>query len=539
VTAVLEGGVQRAGEQVRINVQLIDARTDDHIWSQIYDRKLTAANIFAIQSEIAESIAEALRASLTTEARQRIDSVPTKSLSALEEYFLGRQSVAQRKITEIELAAKHFENAVELDPNFALAWVGLADTYILQWAYGRDVAKDEMFARSRDATDRALQIDPDLGEAYASVGKRRNFEGDPEGAEAAFKRAIQLNPNYAPAYQWYAEMLRDLSGRVDDALDMSSKAVERDPQSAIIRRDYGLVLENAGRYDESLEQYRRAIEIIPNFGPALWDMAFLQWNVYGRVDIAIACLSRLVSDDPDAFAMIALTMAYLELGDSQQAEAWLERSMELRLDRFSYSVSAMLHLHRGDLATAVEFAEKALEGPRSILFGWIMLALLRDSDFETGNPARSLARYELSYPELLNENGPEIDRTNLNTAIGLAAVHLNLGEAAKAERLLGRCQSVIETLDRMGWQGFGIADVHIHALRGDEDKALSALRQAVEEGWRTEWWFHLKYDTNLQSLRDESEFQALSSAVEADMAEQLRRVRDWGGDGEWPPLPGM
>jgi TolB-like protein/Tfp pilus assembly protein PilF len=269
VMAVLEGGVQRAGEQVRINVQLIDARTDDHLWSEIYDRQLTAANIFSIQSEIAGSIADALRATLTTTARERIESVPTHSLEALEEYFIGRQLLEKRTVEALLKADDHFEKAIALDPDFALAYVALADTYRLQANYA-GFPRDEMIIKGQAAVDKALQLKPLLGEAHTSLANLKNMRGDVEGAEASFKRALELNPNYAPAYQWYGEMLGWNFGRpgpqfnrIEDALELSKKAVTLDPMSPIIHNDYAEVLENAGRFEDALAEYKEAVEIDP------------------------------------------------------------------------------------------------------------------------------------------------------------------------------------------------------------------------------------------------------------------------------------
>ena len=205
VAAVLEGGVQRAGKQIRINVQLIDADKDQHLWAKIYDRQLTAENIFAIQSEIATAIANALRAALSPQEKAKIEAVPTQNLEALEAYFKGKQAIVSRTSAGLAAAVDYFQQAVKLDPGFALAFVGLADTYQLQIDYS-GLPKEEMNARAQAAIDKALSLNDKLGEAYASLGmlKDRNYEFTP--AEAAFEKALQLNPNYAPVYNWYGNL---------------------------------------------------------------------------------------------------------------------------------------------------------------------------------------------------------------------------------------------------------------------------------------------------------------------------------------------
>jgi len=154
VATIMEGGVQRAGDTIRINVELIDATTDEHLWAEIYDRQLTAASIFAIQSEIATAVAEALRATLSLDERQRLATIPTENLPALEAYFLGKQAIATRVTAKLAQAVDHFQRAIELDPNFALAYVGLADTYRLQANYA-GFPRDEMNVKGQTAVDRA------------------------------------------------------------------------------------------------------------------------------------------------------------------------------------------------------------------------------------------------------------------------------------------------------------------------------------------------------------------------------------------------
>ena len=162
---ILEGGIQRSGDQVRSNVQLIDATTDEHLWAEIFDRKLTAENLFTIQSEISRTIADALQATLSPEEERRIDTKPTDNLAAYDNYLRGRQLMATRKSKELELAAAAFQKAVELDPEFALAWVGLADTYNLLPAYGTLNKQDSIPIRA-NSVEQALSIDEQLGEDY-------------------------------------------------------------------------------------------------------------------------------------------------------------------------------------------------------------------------------------------------------------------------------------------------------------------------------------------------------------------------------------
>jgi len=536
VATVLEGGVQRAGEQVRINVQLIDARTDDHLWSEIYDRQLTATNIFAIQSEIAKSIAGALRATLTPGARERIDSIPTENLEALEAYFLGRQSMVTRGITDLARAAGHFEEAVANDPGFALAYAGLADTYLLQGSYG-GLTMEEGLTKSKAAAEQALQLDPRLGEAYASVAKRKRLEGDDEEAEASYQRALELNPNYAQTYQWYGEMLARLPGRMTEALELSRRAVELDPKSAIIVNDYGETLQYAGKLDEALEQYRQAVEMEPRFAPGYRRIGALYATRLGRLDKALAAFQEAFSIEPDSLlTSILIGLTYLELGDLQHAESWSDRALALALAvDFVPDIVVALHAYRGEDDEALAYANKDLESDRGTLRS---LRVIRDHEVKNGNLAEARIRFKQAYPELFDATALNIGRDNRETAVDLAYLLLQTGEQAQAEHLLDQSEAAIALGHRLTTiEVFAVLEARIHALRGDKANAIAALRQAVDQGWRWQAWYFLEHDPVLAPLHAEPEFQSIKAVVTADMAEQLARVREWEANGELASIP--
>jgi len=535
VATIMEGGVQRAGDTIRINVQLIDAATDQHLWAQTYDRQLTAASIFAIQSEIATAIAEALRATLSLDEQQRLATVPTESLAALEAYFLGKQRMEKRTTVALAEAFEHFSEAVALDPDFALAYVGLADTFRLQANYA-GLPKDEMDAKGQAAIDKALQLNDRLGEAYTSLANLRRRRNDFEGAETAFKRALELSPNYAPAYQWFGEFLAWQVGRPADALALSRRAVALDPLSAIINTDYAEALSLAGRFDEALAQYKKAIEIDPAFAVAHLQIGQLLWYVRGRLDEAVSWIRKSISLDPgNAFRPYMLGLAYLDLGDEHQAQYWIDRSIELGLqDSTANFVLALLHFYRDEKKRTLEYARKlqVIDARSSAA-----LEILAHYDLKEGRYAEARTRYEQGYPALLNENEPRIDRSNYAGAIVLALVLSNTDEQDRADMLLDRSLAFIHTLPRLGYRGYLISDVRIYAQRGKKEEALVALRQAIDQGWRRYWWYYLEHDMGLEPIRHEPEFQAIVKEVKADMAEQLARVREWEADGKLAPIP--
>jgi len=256
VATVMEGAVQRSGNTVRINVQLIDANTDEHLWAEIFDREMTAENLFAIQSEISQKIANALEAALSPEETQRLNDFPTQSMEAYNAYLRGRQLLPQRNARGLEQALEAFGEAVELDPNFALAWVGIADSATLLRTHG-SIDPVKQVEMTKNAVDRALEIDPTLGEAWVSQGALFETIGQYEEAETSYRRGIELSPNYAMAYQWYAELIDNTNDRLQEALTLFNKAAQLDPLSAIIKQVTAGLYARMGRYVEAEAAYKQ------------------------------------------------------------------------------------------------------------------------------------------------------------------------------------------------------------------------------------------------------------------------------------------
>ena len=538
VATVLEGGVQRAGDRVRINVQLIDAATDKHLWADTYDRRLTAANIFAIQTEIATAIADALRATLSTEEQQLLDTVPTENMAALEAYFRGKQRMAKRSSAALAEAVDDFNRAIELDPNFALAYVGLADSYQLQEEYS-GLPRDEMIERAQAAIDRALALDDRLAEAYTSLGGIEDLRNDYKAAEAAYQRSLALNSNYVTAYHWYSILLGGPLGRRDEALEVIKKAAELAPRSPIILQNVGNGYDSVGRSDESLAWYRKSIEVDPDFpGGYLW-IGSHYWVVKGQLDEAARWLRKCLSVDPGNLGgMSGLGWLFLDLGDLDRAEFWIERSIGLAPEGFFPNLAMqLLHLYRGDLSAALEYGRRAFETEYSRTFGFSSFEPVLIREMRAGRYREARAAFEKIAPELLNEDSPRVGNRNYRAAIDLALILSKLGEHERADWLLESSLQYIQQIPRLGNEGYAIADVKIYAVQDDRKKALSALQRAIDEGWRGLWWYFLKHDPTLESLHDEPEFQAMVAEIEADMAAQLARVREMERNGELEPIP--
>ena len=521
VTQVLEGGVQRAGERVRITVQLIDAATDAHLWAESYDRELTAANIFAIQSEVAAAIAAALETTMTAGEKARVNAVPTRSLEAWEAYQRGKQRMARRTSVSVAESLEYFRKAIGSDPGFALAYVGLADAFHIQFFYGY-APRAATLAGADEAIRKALELDPNLAEAHTSLAKLFEHRDDTERAEVEYRKAIELNPNYATVHHWYALMLA-FEGRFGEALQEAEKAEALDPLSAIINNMVAIALEGEGRFEEALAGYRKAIENDPGMPVLYGNIAALQAYAYGRFDKAIPWDEKASELDPDDANFLAGPgWDYLDLGDDARAEQWLKRAIQRGAESvFANDATAFWHLYRGEPAKALVFARRsfAVDPRRSEA-----LTLLRDADLAAGNWQAARARYATAFPELLAAAPPKINAMNYGAAVNLAVVLHKTGERDRANQLLDRSDQFIRTIPRMGMNGYGITDVEIYALRGQRREALTALRQAEKDGWRSSWRYYRDFDPALASIRNEPEFKAVFADIERDMVRQRARL---------------
>jgi TolB-like protein/Flp pilus assembly protein TadD len=522
VTKVLEGGVQRSGDRVRVTVQLVDAMTDTHLWAESYDRELTAANIFAIQSEVAAAIAGALQTALTPAEQARAKEVPTQNLQAWEAYQLGKQRMAKRTSADFADAERYFREAIDLDPKFALAYVGLADTLTLQIQYS-GAPQESALSNAEKALAEALELDPNLAEAWASSGLIAHQRSQYDRAESMFRRALELNSNYAPARHWYSLVL-DTVGRLDEALAQIQRAAELDPLSTVIKDVLAQNLASQGRFHEAEASYRRAITINPSNPGAHLGLALLNAYAFDRFTDAVPLAQKAMElDSGSPRPSFLLARLYFDLGDdnklfdmtAQAAKRWPD-------DPFIQLQVAVVNLIRLDAAGAVRYAQRAFEvNPRLHL----PLSILRNADLQNGRDAAALARYEKAYPELFVQRAPGIDRSNFRAAIDLALVFQKRGDSERASVLLDGAARVFRTHSRLGASGYWVADVAIHALRAQKAQALEALRDAEKAGWRGPGWrYYRDFEPNLASIRSEAEFKAVFADIERDMARQRAQL---------------
>lgn len=360
VDHVLEGSVRRAGERIRVTAQLIDVHTDTHLWSNTYTRDLD--DIFAVQDEIARSIVDALKVTLTGEQASRISRRLTANVEAYNKYLQGRQLWHQRGVERLKLSADLLREATELDPEFAQAWAALADSYVLRPEYlavnSGDADIERLIGLARDASNRALELQPDSAQALTTRGYLRfMYEYNHAGAREDLQRAIELEPGYATAHQWYGEFLaahRDIEG----ALAQFAIAAELDPLAPIMWHVTGWVLEGAGRLEESVSAYQHALSIAPDFESSWGNMMWVYYRM-GQVKAAKQAKQRFLelnqNVDRDYVRMISNAFT-----DPVARGEFIEWSTENPGESEAFSIASLL-MEFGQPELAMDNLEAGLE----------------------------------------------------------------------------------------------------------------------------------------------------------------------------------
>src|SRR5213594_2971028 len=376
VTNILEGSVQKANEQVRVNVQLINALTDAHLWADTYDRKLV--DIFSVESEIAKTIADSLQAKLTGSEKQMMASQPTTDMTAYELYHKGLSLWERRSGDNIPKAIVFYEQAIARDPNYALAYAGLAKSYILLPGYAGADRRDAS-VKAKDAALKALRLDLNLAEAHAALGKVLFFsEIDLPGAMREYKRAIELQPNDATAHHWFGNDSLAALGQFEEAIAEGKRAVELDPLSTVINVDLGETFYYAHRYDEAARQMRKTLEIDPTSFYAHYNLGIVL-QLKGDLSGAIAEYEKAkqLGDNPLVSALCASAKALA--GDKDAALQMLTELDEISKHREVVGyLRALLYLSLNNKDEALRWLEQGYEERDGSNISWIKVDPLLD-----------------------------------------------------------------------------------------------------------------------------------------------------------------
>lgn len=389
VQAILLGRVVQHGEELTLNLELVDTQTENVIWSAQYKRRQT--DHVSMQPEIARDVSAKLRQKFTDADEKRLEKRQTENTEAYQLYLQGRYQWNKRTKESLKLAVEYFQQAIEKDTTYALAYSSLADCYTVFSTYNL-APPTEAYTKARIAAQKALEIDPTLGEAYATLADvRESFDWDFAGSERDYQKALALAPNYATAHQWYGELLRKL-GRADEALAEQRRAQELDPLSRVINSSLGITLYYARRYDEAIVQMRKVIETDANFATP-YRVLGLCYTAKGMYAEAISEFQKAVAisnNGGDELAGLAYALA--KSGNRSEALKILDQLNEQQKREYvDLSSLAKVYLALGEKEEAFAALEKAYQEKSSGL-PYIKVNPVYDEEFRSNPRFQELLR---------------------------------------------------------------------------------------------------------------------------------------------------
>lgn len=518
---LLEGSLRKASGRVRITAQLIDTGSGFHVWSDTYEK--SDQDLFALQDEIATAISD----ELSTRIEGVVAEVPAESDTAnpeaLEAYLKGREAWRKRTAASLERAETMFLQAVELDPEFARAWSGLADTYLLQADYGRR-SDEEAIRLAEPAAVKAVVLGPKLGEAWASLGLLRMSAGQYKAAQSSLEQAMRLDPRYEMAPMWLATVYAGI-GRMDKKREVLLKAVELNPLEPVINVNLAELMSSAGDPRGALELLQRVLAITPDNASLLRAVSGIELGQRNYA-AALSAARQALQTDPDGPAnILAMFNALVQIEDFESATALALRQPESTRDRTI--ALQLIEFRRGgtelipDMAKAIADIERQ---PYSVSNSQT-LTLAGMVALRAGNPALAAEWLKLAagQPEQLASN------TELMNPVSLLVVALQAtGETEQARRWSVPLQAVAE--QAIGQLGDDLRrhmlEAMVASLQGDAKAAIASIKAAYDAGYRDRW--QLLYDPRLSPLKSNSEIQVMEQAMNKEFEaarEEASRTR--------------
>ena len=523
VAHVLEGSVRREGNNIRINVQLIKAASDEHLWSEIYDRKLNMTNIFDIQTEIALEISNTLKATISTKQKQALSDLPTENLLAYENYLKARRLMEVRNAESLYKAKTLLEDAIELDSNFALAYVHLGSVYFLL-PQGAGENAEESYSTAMKYLEKGMAINDNLADAYALKGIIiGDSKGNLEESSAAFEKAIAINPNYARTYHWYALTVRRISRDFSRAAEIFQNAVRLDPLSPAIignSAEYQFIQKDFNKAKTTL---KKGILIEPNF-PFFLNRLSIIYASIGRLDSAAICTFQGLLNNK----VKGLYMSYY-LHDLLQLEMYDELLSELKSfipqDQLD---SSTVHIISYYLNAYQEKFDN--NWGSSILSPFFMEDIKFNSLYSELFYKRAfkevITNYEKKYPSFDEDNHLSYFSWGALTSFQCYIYSLQKeGRTQKAEQLLSKYgQVLLETPEGQDlWPEesklMEVYQINYSMMQGEHDLAIKQIANYFRDGC-LEDWKNLDISPFLDAIRDEPEYMAIMNEVKTKVSAQ-------------------
>ncbi|HET9447318.1 MAG TPA: winged helix-turn-helix domain-containing protein [Steroidobacteraceae bacterium] len=516
---LVEGSVQRSGTRLRVTAQLIDAENGAHVWSLRFDR--TVDDIFAVEDEITQNVAQALQVTLAETRHPYARFGPDAYLTFLQ----GRALVASRKAADAQEAIERFEHVIALAPDFAAAYVDLANAYVnlahLQVLYLSDPNRQAV-ERARPLVAKALQLDATLGEAYVLRGFIQSFDGDAVGAESDYRRGLELAPNYGFGYERFSEFLLVELLRFDEALAVIDRARVVDPLRPKNHYGKGRMLADVGFFKEAESLYLRALEVAPDYHPALLRLGELRAE-HGQFAEAVRLGERAAAIEPAPWASFVLAGFYLDIGDPDAARAVLADQPE----DLQWATVCMFE-GKSDRVAAIVEPFVALEGVDPVEDEFFAFAL-RDAAQGPGRSAQARAVLEARW-ERARARPPSAEFWG--TRLAYAQLQLARGNRNEAQQL---ARAMLQINSRYVVHGIQYAKPYAYVLLGDNDAAIRALEQNTERGHIRRWWYTFERAAPLRSaLGADPRFESLGARASQHAASERALLQQMRERGEAP-----
>lgn len=514
VAHVLEGSVQRAGDQMRVIARLVDARNNRELWSGNFDR--ATDEIFAVQDEIAREVVAALQGVVLADDIERLAEEYRPDLRAYELYVVARREMDRATLVDVDAAVQRLEEAIEIDPDYALAYATLARAYSLQSTMrsGAGANFEAVLAREKELLEKALDLDPTLAEAWNLQAAIYAQEKDFEGAEKANKRALELNPNSAEAWHglWNLELLR---GNNEAALDAIRKAVELDPESIRSQTSLAQQLFNMGRAEEAIYVLRENVRRHPE-SPSAYTLLARYLNQVGKPGEAMWFMQAARRRDPgNMFHFAQVCNQYWQLWDIEAAQKCMRDYLEQDPDNLD--VRKWLAWLQDDDEEAARIARVEIEQRP---MHWYPKMQLADTLAVLGQWDEIIEVVGGAFPDLLGEN-PRINDFTVWPARRLAEALVRTGRIEEGNRLIDAVLGHVARARKLqagGWMA-GPEDAMMYALRGEDDLALAALEDAIERDWSF-YTLAVLEDSVFDGLRDDPRFIGLVDRLGRKMEDE-------------------
>ncbi|TDJ34556.1 MAG: tetratricopeptide repeat protein, partial [Gammaproteobacteria bacterium] len=528
VENILEGSVRKSGDRIRITAQLVKADDGFHLWSETYDRTLD--DIFAVQDEIAQAVVVALRATLLGEepATARMAVTPAGNTEAYDLYLRAKFQMHKRTPESLKRALNYYEQVIEMDPDYAPAWSGLAVAWELSSMYS-DVAPDVSHAEAEKAIQRAMELDDQDADTWAALGLLLTDTRQFHEAEAALLKAIELNPNHAMAHNWLGGALAVLDRR--RRTEAFKRAFELDPLDLVILSNYVSTMLDSGNTNEARKAAEILEEIHPETGYGASNLGHLAYQE-GRLDDAVSWYLKAYRTAPERINnFVLLPHVLVDLNQIELADSWLRQAETLAPNSTSTLWGRhRWHLRQDDLAALEAHARASLEkqpGFPPIVFSVALARMLR------GDITSAVELYESKIREPGPEGPGELTIGGFRVVFGsaYAAALMQAGRTAEAMEVTNAAIAELQQQQDQGIRYLLRNSIYRalaanFAVRGERERALAALRQSVADGDRASWWW--KAQPVFASLRDDLGFITLVEEVEADVARQRARLEEQG-----------